>query len=322
MTSEKKREGGRVKFSRILLALLAVLALSVFAWNRYLVMRADGLRASLSGTVVFNPPNMTGNLVEVRLPEATRMERPLSIDSKDELHLSWLLDLSPADGRLVAIAAGRDRADRVLVVVKDTGRVVFESDGYSTCGAISPNGKRLAWIKEKALWVSDIESSAKPKSITPGREWSHCSWRPDGNAIVACAGDAWNYGNCALLDPNTGEELEDFGNGIEARFSPDQSSIAIVTSGDACEVRDAFTGRRSRVLHDQAGINQIRWSPDGHSLGYIDDGRPIFIAMTRPPMINVFDIHTGWRTSLKATAIPGHWPFLVTYSINSWAWLK
>ena len=187
-------------------------------------------------------------LVRHGVPKPTRLTNDAALD----IDATW----SP-DGKSIAFASDRAGGNMNIWIHDlslNTDRQVTSFERHALQPCFSPDGKKIAYLQNdgvmgfgtSTLQVLDLETGTsrsyhKPL-FTPGRP----SWSGDGKFIVL-----------SVLRP------------YSTRFREGLSRVLLVPmSGDPVSFFSPVDGRSL----GQRGKNGPVWSPDGHSLAYVQDG--------------------------------------------------
>jgi hypothetical protein len=141
---------------------------------------------------------------------------------------------------------------------------------------LSPDGTRLAFVRDGRLLVGTPEAKAARAVTVDGQVASRVSWSPDGRRLaVATSSGLWTVapGGRPQAVPVPLPPLS-------AAWSPDGARIAF-TATDAGANTDVYvvalaTGEIARVTEDPAVDAEPAWSPDGTQLAFTSsrDGNP------------------------------------------------
>jgi WD40 repeat protein len=144
----------------------------------------------------------------------------------------------------------------------------------------SPSGNMLATADyESTIEIWDVESGdllhtlIHPIGETTGS--FTFTWNSDGNRLASANSD----GSIRIWDTSTGQTLSEFDSGFESggafiiKWNPHDDRLAMVSPRGVIRVADAQTGQYliDIPVDNQAFINEIVWSPDGHRLAGIGD---------------------------------------------------
>jgi Tol biopolymer transport system component len=195
------------------------------------------------------------------------------------------------DGSRLLVIEGTDSgvAHEDLYVVKaDDTEIRLTSDGGSTGGSFSPDGKSVAFTRaNEGLYVVDAEGGTPQLIAKSYRAWwlESPAWSPDGSRIAymvyleggpfGLTYEIWTV-NADGTNPRQLVDLGDCGGGGCSgglTWSPDGSMLAFQS------MRDSLTTRTVAiyVVHaDGSGLRRINsdgrqpsWSPDGSRLAFV-----------------------------------------------------
>ncbi|HZY90155.1 MAG TPA: WD40 repeat domain-containing protein, partial [Gemmataceae bacterium] len=144
-------------------------------------------------------------------------------------------------------------------------------DGESTV-LLSPDGSCVAWANAQHvlhLWDAVTFKPAQPAS-PPERHVDAVAFSPDGNSVVAAAGDSgfvrrWNAATAQPLAPF--REVRD--SVYALAYSPDGKILAVGTGNHEGTIwlLDAATGKRLRTIVDPKGyVVSLAYSGDGRTI--------------------------------------------------------
>ncbi|HET8942261.1 MAG TPA: S41 family peptidase [Rudaea sp.] len=204
-----------------------------------------------------------------------------------------------ADGRAIAferdfgiwtVATDGGAAHAVPIIlagaVAGPGRKHETLHGGFAALALSPDGKKLAFIAAGDVYAADAEKGGDAQRVTqtPAAEYG-VIWAPDSKRIVYGSerdGSAHLYEydfRSARETPLTDGDGED----TDAAISPDGKSLAFLRDGHTLEVLD-FSSRTLRTL-SKAHIDfhrplnsqrPLAWSPDGRYIVYLAYAQRMF----------------------------------------------
>jgi Tol biopolymer transport system component len=175
------------------------------------------------------------------------------------------------------IAIGKDEA--ILLVDPVTGQILQRVPVPSPLvSSISwaPDGQRLVFAVEGAVWVTDISDGASDKIYDCGTGPDACgvAWSPDGSRIAVTRGH-----RLVLVDPDGRNEavLEVFVNwAFHPTWSPDSSRIAVAVAdidsrdqGGQIVAIDRDGIEVEVLLGPGPDLGDPSWSPDGSTIAYL-----------------------------------------------------
>ena len=179
--------------------------------------------------------------------------------------------------------------------------------------AWSPDGRDVIYSMQGSLWRQHLGTTAATQ-LTSGATYDfQPDWSPNGRSVVYSAYDGRSM-KLMLLDLPTGESrqlLENGGVNIEARWSPDGSRIAFVSS--AHEGRwHVFTARVAgsrldsiaRITEDRdSGLPRYYYSRFDHYLSptWSPDGNELIVVSNRGRTYGTGGL---WRIEARAGATP------------------
>jgi len=217
------------------------------------------------------------------------------------------------------LAAAQPKADpRIASILNDLSSTQTFSDV-----ALSPDGKRVAWVNGDAIFVKDLASAASAQRIAAGRS---VAWSPDGTRLAYLAEDKGKRQAQLFVISTSGKgakKLTDWtGFLADPQWSPDGRSIGILFAENAAggggplnaepvetgviggeihnqrlTIVDAASGKSKQLTPPDLNIYEYDWSPDGRT----------FVAVAAPgPADNnwwIAQLYTFPADSGKMTAI-------------------
>lgn len=210
------------------------------------------------------------------------------------------------------------------------------ANGDFTELAVSPDGKKVAFIARGDVFAASSESGGRADRITttPAAEF-HVAWAPDSRRLVYVS-ERDGAAHVVLHDfASDSEHMLTSGNvgDMRPQFSPDGKTIAFVRDGTALMVVDPATGKERRIVSGRIDLvrplesdRPFAWSPDGRWLAWqafgermfrnvhvveIDGGKPLqvsFLAnvgadsVTWSPDGKALFVSTGQRTEAAQVA--------------------
>ena len=194
------------------------------------------------------------------LPPGSAPETPLTRYAGAAI--AW----SPDGGRFAADLESPDASRDVLVVDVTDCSVVDLGPAGGRGLSFSPDGTRLALVRDDDVVVVDAATGAVLEQVTstPGVAESDPAWSPLGGTIAyAGEGGIRVWPGHALVVPG----------GAQPDFSPDGTRLAYAPGGYGL-AHAAADGSDAVVLPDRFGASDVVWSPDGRVLLYTGDYAP------------------------------------------------
>ncbi len=156
--------------------------------------------------------------------------------------------------------------------------------------AVSPDGKRAAFIRNWNLWVRDLATGVETQLTTDGvpnfgyatdnAGWVHSDrpillWSPDSRKIATQQQDERNVGDMYLLDTRVGHQhLQTWKGPL-----PGDSVVAMihrviidVDAGKIIRLQTPPDFHRA-MLGDDLDMDDLKWSPDASRLAYVSTSR-------------------------------------------------
>ena len=151
-----------------------------------------------------------------------------------------------------------------------------------TSGAVSPDGKYLAYVDQSGMHVQliasgDTQTVSQPESLDARAAWSIASWLADATSFVSNAmvpGGSTSIWMVSLLGRAPRKIRDD---AIAWSVSPDGSQIAFTAVPSLFGSREVWSmtreGEQARKLFattdGNSGFARVAWSPDGKRVGYL-----------------------------------------------------
>src|SRR5271165_883961 len=273
---------------------------------------------------------------EVGAREKVTLLRPIAVPD-EEFHpaqprrLPWSRYVAFWVLAVVVCAAGiffwrREGRPPAVPEVKQRRLTTNSSDNPVRSGAISPDGKYLAYADLDGLHVRIIETGEtrdvpQPKELagSPGY-WRVVGWFPSGTSFIVNSTLPPEYGpqhpsvwEISVLAGQVRRIRED----AEAwSISPDGSTIAFSVSTGHPEARSLWvmgsSGEQARKLFDADegnSIDRAQWSPDGRRLAYV---RYFALSQKSKDVIESRELNGGPATEMISA--PG-------YAVRGYLWL-
>jgi TolB protein len=176
-----------------------------------------------------------------------------------------------ANGKIVFARAGADPEPSLVAVDPATGSQQVLGPG--TEPAYSPNGAKLAFVRNKTVYVAEPDGSG---AVTVGAG-DFPAWSPDGSRLVVSRtdGKALQLVVLGLADGSSTQLTDLTVDATLPAWSPDGSTIAFATP-TAIETIPAAGGTPMPLVATNSGGPS--WSPDGRSLAFVDTGGQVWTA--------------------------------------------
>jgi WD40 repeat protein len=208
-----------------------------------------------------------------------------------------------ADGRLVALARGRNA---LSVLAADSGeelRTFAVNGAWVVAVGLRPDGKALAAAlrraQETSVTVWDTSTGQVIASLPCAAQATHSlAFSPDGGTLAMSGGDGsirlWSYRTDAeprrLLPAN-----RDVGRPPAVSFSPDGKTLASAGAFGGVHLWDVTTGEERTSLGARSGaVTTLAFSPDGRTLATAHDDR----------IIRLWDVATGGERQMTGHDAP------------------
>lgn len=201
-----------------------------------------------------------------------------------------------SDGKTVVLAIGRKRWQCDVAghaCEADTKPELPQAGRFARGGppeSVSPDGKRVAFIRNWNLWVRDVATGQETQLTTDGTEnfgyatdnagWVHSDrpillWSPDSKKIATQQQDDRNVGDMYLVESRVGHPI------LHAwKYPlPGDSVVSmihrVIIDVDAKKVIRLQTppDYHRAMLGDNLNMADLIWSPDGSQLAYVSTSR-------------------------------------------------
>jgi hypothetical protein len=224
-------------------------------------------------------------------------------------------DTSLAGIRIVFARVTNDGRTSLIAMNGDgSGRVQLTRDGHDWSPASSPDGKMIAFVRERpdgtnraSLYVMNSNGEAQTRLLLGAYD---PSWSPDGRTIAFVTAGGWWGGEIFTVQPDgTGAKL--FVQGVDEAaspvFSPDGTLLAFVRS-------EELTLGQSIWIALADGTNAARATPPSRTRGagvvWSPDGRRVAYTSFVPENARTWNTGTAWIMALDLEAGFGEVPLL------------
>ena len=170
------------------------------------------------------------------------------------------------------------------------------SQGQTTDPIWSPDGHRLAYLRDGALWLARADGSGAHRAATLPSVAASYTWSPRGDMLAVSLADSERAAGALWLISSQGQSHRLGVAAADPLWSPDGSRLAYSltlpyrdpqTRSDALYTRAANGGHPTRIfVAQQSGIRLERWWPNGkgltfrideqHSASLAADGLPLY----------------------------------------------
>jgi len=222
-------------------------------------------------------------------------------------------------GAIIGVVVWQTLHSAVPAIKAPLRRFAFTPGTNVSEPVISPNGRHIAYVAARKLWVQDLDRE-EPREIE-GSDGARVrpSWSPDSEFIAFIAGQ-WEDLRKVAVRGGPATKLLDL-NGIisSSAWSPDGASIVFARVDGLYEV-GAQGG-------SQKFLSKLSFS--GHTFPHFprqeEGSRSLVFATTRPPRIDVLDLKTGRREVLATGSRPfysptGHFIYQQAWNVEGlWA---
>jgi TolB protein len=169
-----------------------------------------------------------------------------------------------------------------------TNRVRLTTSGNAGQPAWSPDGRRIAFVREVArsfdhdIWIMSSAGRGQTRLVGGRADDTDPAWSPDGRRLAFTR----NFGQLLVYTLATHRVRLVVGNGFNPSWSPDGTRIAFSRSlqSGSQEQTDLFTVRPDgtalrRVTRTPVNEGQPDWTPNGKSLAYTRGGNGCTLAV-------------------------------------------
>ena len=202
----------------------------------------------------------------------------------------WYVD-SKADGNdyvLVDASTGKKS------VVSPESLPKEPNNAWNRNEVVSPDGKKVAFIKDYNLWVKDLSTGKETQLTTDGVKyfgyatdnagWKHSNkailrWSPDSKKIATFQQDERKAGEMYLISTNVGHpKLEEWKYPLPGDSNIIMIERVIINVDTPKVIRlqiqpDPHRGTLSDDVSSSGTFDDVDWSPDGNELAFVSTSR-------------------------------------------------
>ena len=170
------------------------------------------------------------------------------------------------------------------------------SQGQTTDPTWSPDGHRLAYLRDGVLWLTGADGSGAHRAAALPSVAASYTWSPRGDMLAVSLADSGGAAGALWLVSSRGQSRRLGVAAADPLWSPDGSRLAYSltlpyrdpqTRSDALYTMSANGGHPTRIfVAQQSGIRLERWWPNGkgltfrideqHSASLAADGLPLY----------------------------------------------
>lgn len=184
--------------------------------------------------------------------------------------------LSPSgDGTTIAFVTEAGGENHIATIgIDGTGTQVL---GAGVEPAMSPDGTRIAFVRDNDIYVMNADGSAEQKIVSNPHVDEFPQWSPDGTTIAfdhyaskAPTDSGFSENSSIMVVPATGggpTTLTQGGTAGEPTYSPDGTQIAF-RRDNGIWVMDADGSHVHSVAPGAGVVDDPRWSPDGTKIAF------------------------------------------------------
>jgi len=232
------------------------------------------------------------------------------------------LSLSP-DGTTVAFVMNANGTNSIATMrIDGQGRQVL---GLGTEPAISPDGREIAFVRDKDVYVMGTDGSGVRRLTTSPYVDESPQWSPDGSTIVyanlqkTTGNSGFTHSSVIMTIPSAGGSPTQISRNPdtdgEPSYSPDGSQIVFRRGFDIWVMNADGTGAHRIAQNTGGTADAPRWSPDGTKIAFTDYSGvwrayiPLGVKNGDWPIefVRVVDVATGRVSSVDHLAMATFW---------------
>jgi len=207
--------------------------------------------------------------------------------------LSWT-----PDGKRIVVSRGQDEGEALYLVNADgsDARRLTSADGDAEDPAVSPSGKRIAYVAIPGTWGVDLyvagADGTDAKRLTHSEDVEgDPAWSPDGRQIAFVRGYDLDFKSDIYVVRADGTKARRLTHGCDLEespsWSPDGAWIAYEAFPSVYVIPANGHGSRRLVT---SGLAAPHWSPDGKRLAVVEDQTTIKIVGLQTRSIERFAV--------------------------------
>ena len=216
----------------------------------------------------------------------------------------WRYDIATNQAQAVPITlrgAPATSADQHLVITNGLQQI-----------ALSPDGKKLAFIARGEVFVARADSGGDAMRVTntPAAE-SELAWAPDSRRVAYASNrdGAWHiYMRDLTSGPETQLTRGDRSD-VNPRWSPDGTHIAFLRDARELRVVDVATHNEQQLATSVFGRppflseRPIVWSPDGRYVAYLGASTKLMVNAYVVPLAGGSPMQVSWLSNTRANTL-------------------
>jgi Tol biopolymer transport system component/C-terminal processing protease CtpA/Prc len=209
-----------------------------------------------------------------------------------------------------------NRAERVPITLRGASAMASDQHLLMTNGfqqiALSPDGKKLAFLAHGEVFVSRADSGGDALRVTrtPAAE-AELAWAPDSRRIVYSSNrdGAWHLYSYDLTRGEETQLTRGEKSDVNPRWSPGGTQLAFIRDARELHVVD-LAAHNERVLATSVfgrppflSERPIVWSPDGRYVAYLGAGTKLMVNAYVVPAAGGTATQVSWLSNTRANTL-------------------